>query len=50
MYGGLTPAGGLFAQLTSIAMIGILCPPILFLAAVVATVVVIIVWICGGGR
>ncbi|PHH72743.1 hypothetical protein CDD80_4286 [Ophiocordyceps camponoti-rufipedis] len=50
MYGGFTPAGALFAQLTSIAMTGMLFPLALILAAVIATVVVIIVWICGGGR
>ncbi|KAI0598748.1 hypothetical protein F4775DRAFT_554196 [Biscogniauxia sp. FL1348] len=50
MYGGFTPAGGLFATLTSMAMLGTLMPAAALAAAVVATGVAGIVWACGAGR
>jgi hypothetical protein len=50
MYGGFTPAGGIFATLTSLAMLGLLMPVIAFLAAFVATMVALIVWASGVGR
>ncbi|KAH6647953.1 hypothetical protein BKA67DRAFT_401570 [Truncatella angustata] len=50
MYGGFTPAGGIFATLTSMAMLGTFMPVAAFLAAVVATIVSTIVWACGTGR
>ena len=50
MYGGFTPAGGIFATLTSMAMLGLLMPAVLVLARVLATGVAIIVWVNGVGR
>ncbi|KAI2637536.1 hypothetical protein GGS21DRAFT_483911 [Xylaria nigripes] len=50
MYGGFTPAGGIFATLTSMAMLGVLMPSVVVGAAVVATIVASIVWACGVGR
>ncbi|KAI0126088.1 hypothetical protein BJ170DRAFT_459895 [Xylariales sp. AK1849] len=46
MYGGFTPAGGLFATLTSLAMLGFLVPAIALTAAFVATGVAAIAWAC----
>ncbi|CAG8947300.1 unnamed protein product [Penicillium salamii] len=39
MYGGFTPAGGIFATLTSMAMLGTLMPAALVIAVLVATLV-----------
>lgn len=50
MYGGFTPAGGIFATLTSMAMLGTLFPPGAILSAVVATGAAILVWVWGIGR
>ena len=50
MYGGFTPAGGIFATLTSMAMLGILMPPAAIFAAFLATGVALIVWACKAGR
>jgi hypothetical protein len=50
MYGAFTPAGGIFATLTSMAMLGTLMPPAAILAAVIATGAAIIVWVLGIGR
>ncbi|KAK0761331.1 hypothetical protein N5P37_006280 [Trichoderma harzianum] len=50
MYGAFTPAGGIFATLTSMAMLGILMPATAILAAVVATGVAILVWVLGISR
>lgn len=50
MYGGFTPAGGIFATLTSMATLGTLMPTAALFAAVTATVVSIIVWACGTGK
>ncbi|KAA6409168.1 MAG: ifi-6-16 domain-containing [Lasallia pustulata] len=49
-YGGFTPAGGIFATLTSMAMLGFLSPLEVGLAAVSATAVTMTVWACGVGR
>ncbi|KXX81173.1 hypothetical protein MMYC01_201578 [Madurella mycetomatis] len=50
MYGAFTPAGGVFATLTSMAMLGWLMPAALFMALVFATGVAAVVWVCGVGR
>ncbi|UNI18287.1 hypothetical protein JDV02_004564 [Purpureocillium takamizusanense] len=50
MYGGFTPAGGIFATLTSMAMLGTLMPAAAILAALLATIVAVVVWACGVGR
>jgi hypothetical protein len=47
MYGGFTPAGGLFATLTSTAMVGLLIPWSVIPASIVATIVAVIVWKLG---
>lgn len=39
MYGAFTPAGGVFAVLTSIGMMGFFAPPLVAGAVVVASVV-----------
>ena len=39
MYGAFTPAGGIFATLTSVGMLGIAMPPFAALAVVIATLV-----------
>ena len=49
-YGGFTPAGGIFATLTSMAMLGFLSPLEVGLAAVSATAVTMTVWAGGVGR
>ena len=43
MYGGFTPAGGIFATLTSVAMLGVLVPHVVIVGAIVATLVAVIV-------
>ena len=50
MYAGFTPAGGIFATLTSMGMLGALMPAAVITAMVLATVVAAIVWSCGVGR
>jgi hypothetical protein len=50
MYGGFTPAGGIFATLTSMAMLGVLVPPLLVVAVVVSCLVAAIVWLSGTGQ
>ncbi|KAG6001975.1 hypothetical protein E4U21_003588 [Claviceps maximensis] len=47
MYGGFTPAGGIFATLTSIGMLGALMPAAAVLAAIIATGVAAAVWAWG---
>ncbi|KAK1763826.1 hypothetical protein QBC33DRAFT_562411 [Phialemonium atrogriseum] len=49
MYGALTPAGGIFATLTSMAMLGTFMPVVVLIAAVIATAVAAIVWKTGLG-
>ncbi|KAL8995092.1 MAG: hypothetical protein Q9188_006894 [Gyalolechia gomerana] len=50
MYGGFTPAGGVFATLTSLGMLGWMVPVEAGVSAVVATVVATVVWACGVKR
>ncbi|KAK0746916.1 hypothetical protein B0T18DRAFT_163200 [Schizothecium vesticola] len=50
MYGGFTPAGGIFATLTSMAMLGVLIPPLVVVAVVVSCLVAAIVWLSGTGQ
>jgi len=49
MYGGFTPAGGIFATLTSMAMLGALVPMLLVAAVAMASLVAVIVWLIGVG-
>ncbi|KAF2210291.1 hypothetical protein CERZMDRAFT_69565 [Cercospora zeae-maydis SCOH1-5] len=49
-YGAFTPAGGIFATLTSFAMLGLLMPAVVLIASLLATTVATIVWMCGVGR
>ncbi|KAL2854237.1 hypothetical protein BJY01DRAFT_205703 [Aspergillus pseudoustus] len=44
MYGGFTPAGGIFATLTSTAMLGVFMWPFVLLSSVMATAVAVVVW------
>jgi hypothetical protein len=44
-YGAFTPAGGIFATLTSLGMVGVLAPAVAALGASAATVVVFVVWL-----
>ncbi|KAK3353702.1 hypothetical protein B0T25DRAFT_568891 [Lasiosphaeria hispida] len=50
MYGGFTPAGGIFATLTSMAMLGALVPVLLVMSVVIASLVAAVVWLSGAGR
>lgn len=50
MYGGFTPAGGLFATLTSMAMVGTLMPAVFFISSFIASIVAALVWVFGVGR
>ncbi len=50
MYGGFTPAGGIFATLTSRGMSGMLMPAAVIAAIVLATGVAVVVGVCGVGR
>ena len=43
MYGGFTPAGGVFAVLTSIGMIGVFQPAPVASASVIASLVTVVV-------
>ncbi len=43
MYGGFTPAGGVFATLTSVGMLGVAMPMYAVGAASIATIVAVIV-------
>ena len=49
-YGAFTPAAGIFATLTSIAMTGRLLWPAVVFAAVLATIIAAVVWVAGTGR
>lgn len=49
-YGGFTPAGGVFATLTPMGMLGYLVPIQVMFSAVLATAVTVVVWACGAGR
>lgn len=44
MYGGFTPAGGIFATLTSMGMLGVLMPLEVIFSSTVATIVAVMVW------
>lgn len=44
MYGAFTPAGGIFATLTSMGMLGTLMLPVVIFAAFFATCVAVLVW------
>ncbi|KAF2260578.1 hypothetical protein CC78DRAFT_555535 [Lojkania enalia] len=50
MYGAFTPAGGIFATLTSMAMLGTLMWPATIIAALMATGVAVAVWAYEVGR
>lgn len=50
VYGGFTPAAGIFATLTSVAMLGLLMPVAILLAVIVATGITAIVWVIEVGR
>ncbi|KAH8700431.1 hypothetical protein BGW36DRAFT_374121 [Talaromyces proteolyticus] len=50
MYGGFTPAGGIFATLTSMAMLGTFMLPVVIFASVLATGVAAVVWKLGVGK
>ena len=49
MYGAFTPAAGIFATLTSMAMLGYLAPAVVLLAAAIAGVVTLAVGAMRGG-
>lgn len=49
VYGGLTPAGGLFATLQSMGMLGTLLPAGVGLGAAAAALVSLIMWLRGRG-
>lgn len=44
VYGGFTPGSGLFAILTSLAMLGLLAPAMAIIAGIVASIIAAIVW------
>ncbi|KAI0851159.1 hypothetical protein F5Y00DRAFT_259700 [Daldinia vernicosa] len=44
MYGGFTPAGGIFASLTSLAMLGLLAPATTAIAAIIALIPAVIIF------
>ena len=50
MYAGFTPAGGVFATLTSMGMLGALMPAAVITSMVLATAVSVVVFLCGVGR
>lgn len=50
MYGGFTPAGGIFATLTSMAMVGLLMPALLIFSSILSAIVAALVWVYGVGR
>jgi hypothetical protein len=50
MYGAFTPVGGIFATLTSVAMLGRLMPVATITGALTATGVAGLVWARGSGR
>ncbi|KAL3587741.1 hypothetical protein FPOAC2_13640 [Fusarium poae] len=49
-YGGFTPAGGIFATITSMAMLGTMMPAAAIFAAFLASGVALVVWACNVGR
>jgi len=46
MYGGFTPAAGIFATLTSVGMLGLATPIFTVVAVLIATLVAVITWLC----
>jgi hypothetical protein len=46
MYGGFTPAAGIFATMTSLAMLGLLAPFAAIAGAMAATTITFVVWLC----
>ena len=48
-YGGFTPTGSILATLTSMGMLGVLAPLKIDIAAASATLVTLVVWLCGVG-
>jgi hypothetical protein len=49
MYGGFTPAAGVFATLTSVGMLGFATPIFTAVAILIATFVAVITWLCVRG-
>lgn len=47
MYGAFTPAGGIFATLTSMGMMGTIMLPVVIIAAMFATGAAVLVWKLG---
>jgi hypothetical protein len=45
-YGAFTPAGGIFATLTSLGTVGFLAPAVALFGASVATVTTFVAWLC----
>jgi len=45
-YGAFTPAGGIFATLTSLGMVGFLAPAVALFSAGVATATAFVTWLC----
>jgi hypothetical protein len=45
MYGGFTPAAGIFATLTSVGMLGFATPIFTGIAALTATLVAFLTWL-----
>ncbi|KAJ1300661.1 hypothetical protein OPQ81_002309 [Rhizoctonia solani] len=44
VYGAFTPAGGLFAVMTSVGMMGVACPPVVIPSAIIASLAAWIAW------
>lgn len=44
MYGGFTPAAGIFATLTSLGMLGLAMPVVAIPSAIIATLVAWLTW------
>ncbi|CAE6509428.1 unnamed protein product [Rhizoctonia solani] len=44
VYGAFTPAGGLFAVMTSVGMLGVACPPVVIPSAIIASLAAWIAW------
>lgn len=47
-YGAFTPAGGVFATLTMLGMLGLLVPAVAIVAGFLASLVTLIVWAIRG--
>ncbi|KAL5637547.1 hypothetical protein ACGC1H_004088 [Rhizoctonia solani] len=44
VYGAFTPAGGVFAVMTSVGMLGVACPPVVIPAVIIASLAAWIAW------